>query len=354
MPDDEEAHPLAPVTSADAAGPGASTDPGRSRRADRLAGQAASLGPHVVGQRVVVRRVVRGETGPSGGPALTDLLGTCLSWDAEACVVEPDSPDGDRTPVRIALSDIVSGKLVPPRPSVRQRVPAREAELRVVRMFPGTETAPLGEWLLRTDPAPVGRLYKRVNSCLALGSPGMPLAEAAATVQQWYAARDREPLAQVEAGSDVESGLHAQGWRVLPHGEAELRLGSISRTLRGLRARAAEPHPSAEPAPRAVVAPESGEERVLVVVPGSGEPLAEGRAVLDGDWLGLHDLRVRIDQRRRGLARAVMATLLDWGAERGALTAWLHVETDNVAARPLYDDLGLGVHHVVRYLEPPA
>lgn len=359
MPDDEEAHPLAPVTSADGAGPGASTGPGRADRADRLAGQAASLGPHVVGQRIVVRRIVRGETGPSGGPALTDLLGTCLSWDAEACVVEPDSPHGgsDQAPVRIALADIVSGKPVPPRPSVRQRVPAREAELRVVRMFPATATEPLGEWLLRTDPAPVGRLYKRVNSCLALGSPGLPLADAAAAVQQWYAARDRDPLAQVEAGSDVESGLLGLGWRPLDHGEAELRLGSISRTLRGLRAgpatlHPAEPHPSAEPAPRAVVAPESGEERVLVVVPGSGEPLAEGRAVLDGDWLGLHDLRVRIDQRRRGLAREVMGTLLDWGAERGALTAWLHVETDNVAARALYDDLGLGMHHVVRYLQP--
>jgi len=333
VPDDEEAHPLAPVASADAPDPD---------RRDRLAGQAASLGPHVVGQRVVVRRVVRGETGPSGGPALTDLLGTCLSWDADSCVVEPDSHEGDRTPVRIALADIVSGKPVPPRPSVRHRVPAREAELRVVRMFPGTATEPLGEWLLRTDPAPVGRLYKRVNSCLALGSPGLPLADAAATVQQWYAARDRDPLAQVEAGSDVEAGLLALGWRPLDHGEAELRLGSISRTLRGLRGAV----------DRAVVAPESGEERVLVVVPGAGEPLAEGRAVLDGDWLGLHDLRVRIDHRRQGLAREVMATLLDWGAERGALTAWLHVETDNVAARALYDDLGLGVHHVVRYLEP--
>ncbi|WP_300645354.1 N-acetyltransferase [Nocardioides sp.] len=333
MPDDEEAHPLAPVTSAEAAG------------RDRLTGQAASLGPHVVGQRVVVRRVVRGETGPSGGPALTDLLGTCLSWSEGFCVVQPDGR-GSQEPVRIALADIVSGKPVPPRPSVRQRVPAREAELRVVRMFPGTQTEPLGEWLLRTDPAPVGRLYKRVNSCLALGAPGLPLAESAATVQQWYAVRDRDPLAQVEAGSDVEAGLLALGWRPLPHGEAELRLGSISRTLRGLRA-------SGGAGDEAVVAPESDEERVLVVVPGSGEPLAEGRAVLDGDWLGLHDLRVRIDQRRRGLARAVMATLLDWGAERGALTAWLHVETDNVAARSLYDGLGLGVHHVVRYLEPP-
>ena len=45
------------------------------------------LGPHVVGHRVVVRRVVRGETGPSGGPALTDVLGTCTAWGDGVCVV---------------------------------------------------------------------------------------------------------------------------------------------------------------------------------------------------------------------------------------------------------------------------
>jgi N-acetylglutamate synthase len=332
VPDEEEAHPLVTEVPSSRGVPSG----------DRLTGQAASLGPHVVGQRVVVRRIVRGETGPSGGPALTDLLGTCVAWGDGFCVVEPDGRHADNGPVRIALADIVSGKPVPPRPSVRLRVSARDAELRVVRVFPGIRTEPLGDWLLRSDPAPLGRLHKRANSCLALGDPGLPLEQAATTLTGWYAARDRDPLAQVEAGSDVEQGLTALGWRPLPHGEAELRLGSISRTLRGLR--------GADD--RAIVAPESGAERVLVVVPGSGEPLAEGRAVLDGDWLGLHDLRVRLDHRRQGLARAVMATLLDWGAERGALTAWLHVETDNVPARALYDQLGLGVHHVVRYLAP--
>lgn len=307
----------------------------------RLAGQAASLGPHVVGERVVVRRLVRGETGPTGGPAFTDLLGSCLSWGPTSCVVAPESGE----PVEIALADIVSGKPVPPRPSVRQRVSARDAELRVVRMFPGVETEPLGEWLLRSDPAPFGRLYKRANSCLAIGSPAVGLPEAATAVRDWYAARRRDPLVQVESGSTVEAGLVDLGWRPLTDGDAEHRLGSIVRTRRAL----------GRLDDRAVVAPESGPERALVVVPGeagAAGPLAEGRAVLDGDWLGVHDLRVRLERRRQGLAREVMGALLEWGAERGALTVWLHVETDNVGGRAFYDALGLGVHHEVRYLVP--
>lgn len=308
MPEEEEAHPLA--------GP-------------------RVLGPHVVGQRVVVRRLVRGETGPTGGPAFTDLLGTCLAFGPDGCVVAPESGD----PVRIPLADIVSGKPVPPRPSARHRVSARDAELRVVRMFPGVLSEPLGDWVLRTDPAPLGRLYKRANSCLAIGSPGVPVEAAVEQVRSWYAGRGRDPLVQVAAGSDVESELLALGWRPLEHGEAEMRIGSVSRVLRGLR----------DAGDRAVVAPESGADRCLAVVPGG---LAEGRAVLDGDWLGVHELRTRLDHRRQGLAHEVMATLLDWGASQGALTAWLHVETDNVPARALYDGLGLGTHHVVRYLAP--
>jgi ribosomal protein S18 acetylase RimI-like enzyme len=48
-----------------------------------------------------------------------------------------------------------------------------------------------------------------------------------------------------------------------------------------------------------------------------------------------------------------MAELLGWGAERGAMTAWLHVETANAPARALYDGLGFDVHHVCRYFTNP-
>ena len=37
----------------------------------------------------------------------------------------------------------------------------------------------------------------------------------------------------------------------------------------------------------------------------------------------------------------MMAALLEWGAEQGASTVWLHVETDNEPALALYAGLGL-------------
>src|SRR3546814_1470801 len=93
-------------------------------RADSQVVGRQLLGPHVVGQRVVVRRLVPGETGPTGGPAFTDVLGTCTSWGDGTCVVAPESgPE-----VAIAIAEIVSGKPVPPRPPVRHRVSPREAE----------------------------------------------------------------------------------------------------------------------------------------------------------------------------------------------------------------------------------
>ncbi len=80
-----------------------------------LTGEPVLLRRDHVGQRVVVRRVIRGEVGPSGGPAMTDVLGTLVSWDDDAICVQRD--DGSR--VDICRSDIVAGKPVPPRPRPR-------------------------------------------------------------------------------------------------------------------------------------------------------------------------------------------------------------------------------------------
>jgi N-acetylglutamate synthase len=293
----------------------------------------------VVGTRVVVRRVVHGQAGPTGGPAFTDLLGICTAWGPTSMTVAPATG----APVEILLADIVSGKPVPPRPSHLMRVSARDAELHTLVLWPGLEIEPLGEWVLRTEPAPTGRLLKRANSCLALGSPGRPLAAAVADVLAFYAARDRAPMMQVEAGSEVETALLADGWAPLGRGEASFQAAPLSRLHRLLRATATP------------VAPEvvRGDDIVTATLhDADGTRIAGGTAVLDGEWLAVHGLTVDERHRRRGLATAVLAELVEWGAEQGARTVWLHVETDNAPAMALYDRLGFSEHHVVRYLVP--
>jgi N-acetylglutamate synthase len=300
-------------------------------------GTAHGLGPHVVGKRIVVRRVLRGETGPSGGPAMTDVLGTCLRWDDGVCVVQPE----DGPPVTIPWADVVTGKPVPPRPSVRQRVSSRDAERHALVLWPAVERQALGEWELRTDPAPVGRLLKRANSCLALGDPGVPLPDAAEVILGFYAARGRQPLVQVETGTEADQFFTDLGWTVVPGGDSLFLLTSVAHARRFV---GADDDAVLEEDPPRVLA------RRLV----DGEEVGTARAGLDDDWLGVHAVHVIPEHRGHGHATALMAALLEWGAEQGASTVWLHVETDNEAALALYDRLGFRTHHACRYLVPPA
>lgn len=281
---------------------------------------------------MVVRRLLRGETGPTGGPAMTDTLGVCLSWADRHCVLQP----AEGPPVEIAIADILSGKPVPPRPSVRLRVTAREAELHTASLWATVEVTPLGEWVLRTDTAPVGRLRRRANSCLAMGEPGLPIAEAAAEVRRFYEGLGRPPYVQVEAGSAEEDAFAAAGWQHDPTGDSELRLASLTQLRRRVR----------RTPDLAGLTAEGTRARAWI------DDRAHGEAALDGDWLGVHGIEVDPAHRREGLATVVLAELLAWGAEQGATTVWLHVETDNAAALAWYDDLGLLPHHGCRYYRP--
>ena len=262
---------------------------------------------------------------------MTDVLGICESWDAGRATIRRE----DGTLVEIATADIVSGKPVPPRPSVRQRVSPREAESHAAPHWPGVEREPLGEWELRFEPKKVDRLRKRANSCLAMGDPGRSLPDAADAVTTYYRSRGRPPLVQVEVGSDADAWFTQAGWSVVEGGDALFLLGSVSRARR-LLGGIVEVEPELQvdgPRAHAMIADR-----------------AFAKASIDGDWIGVHDAFVEEEFRRRGLARAVIGSLLDWGAEQGATTLWLHVETDNAPAIALYESMGLTVHHECRYL----
>lgn len=289
------------------------------------------LGDHVVGQRVVVRRLVPGETGPTGGPAFTDVLGDCIAWDP--CVVVTAA--GERVEIPVEL--IVSGKPVPPRASVRMRASVAECEAHVAGLWPDVVTEDVAGWGLRHSPT-VDR--RRASSCLAVVEPSVPLADAVTRVRRRYGALGRTPLLHVEVGSSLERALLDLGCTPAG-GEADLLLGSVARVRRSLGrpARAAEL--------------EATGPRATATIGLGCDPVAEGRAAVTGDWLGLHALAVDPSHRRQGLARSVLAALLDFGAEQGARTAWLHVEADNLAALALYESAGFTVHHRMQYLTLP-
>ncbi len=292
-----------------------------------------TLGPHVVGQRVVVRRAVPGETGPSGGPAMSDVLGECLAWGDDVVVRKADGEV-----VRIPVAEIVTGKPVPARASVRHRVSAVEAERHGLGLWSGVEIVDLGEWALRHQVDPEPRLYKRANSVLAVGDPGMPLAEAIAAARSFYVERDRQPLAQVIPGGPEEQAFLDAGWVQLGTGATEFRLGSLA-MLRRLVPRSPEG-----------VGIVGDKPRVAAEIEHDGRVVARGEAYLDRDWLGLHSLQAVPEHRGRGLSTRCLAALVAWGAERGATTVWLHVEADNQVARDWYERLDLRVHHEAAYL----
>lgn len=333
------------------------------------------LGPHCVGRRVVVRRVLPGRTGPSGGPAMTDLLGVMESWTSTSTVVRAE----DGTATEIALADIVSGKPVPPRPSVRMRVSPEQACLMSNASWPAVHTRALGDWLLRAS----GGFSARANSAMAVGDPGLPFDEAVATTLGFYAEHGLPAWAQVVVGSGTAAQFAEAGWETARPGEAdsEFQLVSIAQAVRAARALAPHSAPAvsvsttATPAwlatdARATSHPEDAlavlegpDEVGFAAVPGpAGEVLAKGRVGVEHDWAGITDVWVSPDHRRRGLGAVVMAELLGWAAERGATTAYLQVRGDNVPGLALYAALGFRTHHTYRYLaaqprqgtEPPT
>jgi len=285
------------------------------------------LGPHVVGQRVVIRRVLRGQTGPSGGPAMTDVLGVCTAWgDGRAVVRTKGGVD-----VELVIADIVSGKPVPPRPSVRDRVPAVEAQRHGFALFSDLATAPLGDWVLRSSEIARAR---RANSVLAMVPTEVDRPVAAVVAH--YRSLGKRPTAAVLRGSDEERLFLDAGW-VPESGDADtlFQVASIAQTRRLLRG-----------LPDLGVTLEVAGDQALAR---AGED-ASGTATYSRDWIGLRSIDVAPERRRRGLGLAVVDALLGWGAERGASTAYLQVLGENGPALALYERLGFRTHHAYRYL----
>ncbi|MER7624901.1 GNAT family N-acetyltransferase [Streptomyces sp. NPDC126503] len=306
-----------------------------------------------VGKRVSVRYVTG--QGVEGGK-FTDSVGVLTSWDAGVLLITRKSGEG----VRIPESALVAGKVVPAAPARRRGPAATFAELAraTARAWEPPESERLGEWTLRA----AGGFTRRANSALPLGDPGMPVPEALERVREWYEARKLPPFVQAATGAEgtqelLCAELERRGWR--REVSAEVRIGALApvgdtdadvaavrlaRTADEAWLRRYRRFGEVDAVAHAVLA--SGPSVWFASVPGAGDvPAAIGRCVVDGRWAGFLAVEVDPEQRRRGLATAVMTALARRALEEGASAAWLQVETENDGARALYDGLGFATHH---------
>lgn len=299
-----------------------------------------------VGRRVTVRRRIDPHDGSA--EAFSDVVGDLVALDAERAVV-----DTRHGPVEVALGGIAVAKLAPP--STRDELDVLAVASRGWR---AAEDEALGGWTLRADPAGT----RRATSVLPLGQPPVPLAEALATVTDWYRARALPPRVQVptEARRLLDAELGERGWApsedthvmaarldALPD---DPRIGAATVTAAPSNAWLAV-HGDASPAMRALL---SRHDRVgFAAVELDGEVVGIGRGTLDDGWLGVTCVQVRPDARRQGTGRAVMAALWGWARQAGAQRSCLQVASGNRVAVEWYERLGYWVHHDYRYRTAP-
>jgi N-acetylglutamate synthase len=81
----------------------------------------------------------------------------------------------------------------------------------------------------------------------------------------------------------------------------------------------------------------------------SGQVMAVGLAVRDGDYAGLFDIATDPQARRQGFGRRLVACLLAWGICEGARSAYLQVVQENVAAQRLYEVFGFQTAYTYWY-----
>ncbi|MFX1513319.1 MAG: GNAT family N-acetyltransferase [Promethearchaeota archaeon] len=75
--------------------------------------------------------------------------------------------------------------------------------------------------------------------------------------------------------------------------------------------------------------------------------------VLERRYLGIYELAVRPEFRRRGIASSLLQTLAQWGRTHQATKLYLQVQNDNTNALALYQKIGFQVLYNYYYLSLP-
>jgi N-acetylglutamate synthase len=314
------------------------------------------LAPTRVGERWVVRVRL-----PDG--SATDKIGWVDAIAADAVVLT----GLDQRPAVVPRSAVLAARRAPaaaggPDP---RRLSVAEVERHAL---PGwlAESEPLGEWTLRAG----GGFTGRANSCHAVGDPGRSVAAAAERIGAYAARHGIAPMAMVVAGSAEEQALRDLGWvdayvptQVLTARLADVLSDRPSPRDVGISEQLSDAWLAAYARSRPLPADPAVARRILegglpprafaAAVAIDGTVVAIGRGHVHDDWLGVAAVWVAPDQRRRGLAGALVTALGHWAARRGARYAYVQVDLENRVALTAYAHLGFRAHHDYLYLAPP-
>jgi N-acetylglutamate synthase len=249
-----------------------------------------------------------------------------------------------------------------------------ELERVAARHWRGTDEEWLGGWLLRAADGFTGR----ANSALPLGDPGMPLDNALAAVTRWYRARGLPPMIAVPlslggdpAGHGLDNHLSERSWPTRP-GPALVMVADLAalppagNLPDGARLRVDDDPDDAwlatyhyrgqhqQPPILRTVLMSAPDQAFISFRARGGEVLGIGRLSIADGWAGITAVEVTPASRRAGLGRALTLAICAEAAARGAGHVFLQVETENVAARTLYERCGFGYSHRYHYRVSPA
>jgi GNAT superfamily N-acetyltransferase len=325
-----------------------------------------------IGGRVVVR--YRLEEGSQA--RATDFVGELIARNDDFLIV-----DTKKERVKLIRADVIAAKDVPPpasRPGpAHERVSADDLEKLMAKGWVATDTAGLGDWVLRSASGFTGR----ANSALVVGDPSLPVDRAVDYVERWYAERDAPPLFQVHgepgftledvpAGAALlERGYAAGGGR--PDWTRVLVMTGLSANVPPLTTESVPVTADAKLSPEwlmtygrsrsvvpgateAVLTGSDGQLFLSVRDEATGQIIGIARMAIHPGWAGIFGVWVDPDHRRRGIASTMVSAVAMVARENAMPAIYLQVSGDNADGVAFWRGLGFGVHHEYTYLARPS
>jgi N-acetylglutamate synthase len=239
----------------------------------------------------------------------------------------------------------------------------RDLERRAFLAWPALETTANFGWIQRF----AGGYTKRANSINAIEDEAHFTPDVMAELERPYRERGQPPIWRLTplAPPEADSALAGRGYRRIDTSLVQrATLDARFTADPAVRIDAVPPrHWLGGFAGLSPVAPHHRETMELMLhaiaapvgfasVEDDGQPLGFALGVVEGDHVGLFDVLVAPTARRRGIARRLTQSIGAWGRTHGARFVYLQVVATNLAALPLYADLGFATVYSYAYRVP--